>query len=98
MKNDTWTANEIPDQRGRVAVITGANTGLGLETAKALATRGATVVLAVRNLDKGKDAAASINADSPERTSPFNSSTCRRSTRCARRPTSCGHATTGSTC
>ena len=65
MKNDTWTANEIPDQRGRVAVITGANTGLGLETAKALATRGATVVLAVRNLDKGKDAAASISADSP---------------------------------
>ena len=66
MKNDIWTANEIPDQRGRVAVITGANTGLGLETAKALAARGATVVLAVRNLDKGKDAAASINADSPE--------------------------------
>jgi NAD(P)-dependent dehydrogenase (short-subunit alcohol dehydrogenase family) len=60
-----WTANDIPDQAGRLAVITGANTGLGLETAKALATRGASVVLAVRNLDRGKDAAAKITAESP---------------------------------
>jgi NAD(P)-dependent dehydrogenase (short-subunit alcohol dehydrogenase family) len=60
-----WTAADIPDQTGRTAVITGSNTGLGLETAKALAARGARVVLAVRNLDKGKDAAAVIAADSP---------------------------------
>jgi NAD(P)-dependent dehydrogenase (short-subunit alcohol dehydrogenase family) len=52
-----WTATEIPDQRGRTAVITGANTGLGYETAAALAAKGAHVVLAVRNLDKGKAAA-----------------------------------------
>jgi NAD(P)-dependent dehydrogenase (short-subunit alcohol dehydrogenase family) len=52
-----WTASEIPDQRGRTAVITGANTGLGYETAAALAAKGAHVVLAVRNLDKGKAAA-----------------------------------------
>lgn len=60
-----WTAQDIPDQAGRVAVITGANTGLGYETAAALADHGARVVLAVRNLDKGKDAAARIAAASP---------------------------------
>ncbi|OBK28588.1 short-chain dehydrogenase [Mycobacterium sp. 1165196.3] len=60
-----WTTKDIPDQTGRVAVITGANTGLGYETALALADRGAHVVLAVRNLDKGKDAAARITAHSP---------------------------------
>src|SRR6201982_299350 len=60
-----WTAADIPDQTGRVAVITGANTGLGYETALALAAHGAHVLLAVRNLDKGKDAAARITAQSP---------------------------------
>lgn len=57
-----WTTADIPDQTGRTAVITGANTGLGYETAAALAARGARVVLAVRNLDKGKAAADLIAA------------------------------------
>jgi len=65
LSNAKWTAADIPDQTGRVAVITGANTGLGYETALALAEKGAHVVLAVRNLDKGKDAAARITANSP---------------------------------
>jgi NAD(P)-dependent dehydrogenase (short-subunit alcohol dehydrogenase family) len=60
-----WTADDIPDQTGRLAVITGANTGLGLETAKALTAHGAAVVLAVRDLDKGKDAATRITAANP---------------------------------
>lgn len=60
-----WTTADIPDQTGRVAVITGANTGLGFETAAALAERGAQVVLAVRNLEKGKDAESLIRRRSP---------------------------------
>jgi NAD(P)-dependent dehydrogenase (short-subunit alcohol dehydrogenase family) len=60
-----WTTVDIPDQTGRVAVVTGANTGLGYETAAALAAKGAHVVLAVRNLDKGKDAAARIAQTTP---------------------------------
>src|SRR3954469_83976 len=52
-----WTTADIPDQTGRTAVITGANTGLGYETAAALAAKGAHVVLAVRNLEKGNSAA-----------------------------------------
>jgi NAD(P)-dependent dehydrogenase (short-subunit alcohol dehydrogenase family) len=60
-----WTTADIPDQSSRIAVVTGANTGLGFETAKALAAHGARVVLAVRNLDKGKDAASAITAATP---------------------------------
>ncbi|HEY2833684.1 MAG TPA: SDR family NAD(P)-dependent oxidoreductase [Sporichthyaceae bacterium] len=60
--NEKWTESHIPDQRGRVAVITGANTGLGFDTARALAAHGATVVLAVRDTEKGKQAAERITA------------------------------------
>ncbi|GAA0288925.1 SDR family NAD(P)-dependent oxidoreductase [Kineococcus aurantiacus] len=58
-----WTAHEVPDQRGRVAVVTGANTGLGFETAKVLAERGATVVLAVRDVTRGERAAQRMAGD-----------------------------------
>lgn len=58
-----WTTADIPDQTGRTAVITGANTGLGFETAKALAAGGARVVLAVRDTEKGAQAAAKMAGD-----------------------------------
>ncbi|MFG1925976.1 SDR family NAD(P)-dependent oxidoreductase [Cryptosporangium sp. NPDC048952] len=59
----TWTERDIPDQTGRVAIVTGANTGLGYETARLLADRGAAVVLAVRDTEKGKQAAARMTGD-----------------------------------
>ena len=59
-----WTTTDVPDQTGRVAVVTGSNTGIGYHAAATLADRGAHVVLAVRNLDKGNDAAARILAAS----------------------------------
>ncbi|MGW4770822.1 oxidoreductase [Nocardia sp. NPDC004278] len=55
-----WSEADMPDLTGRVAVVTGANTGLGFETARALAERCATVVLACRNLGKATDAAERI--------------------------------------
>ncbi|MCM3299527.1 SDR family NAD(P)-dependent oxidoreductase [Streptomyces pseudogriseolus] len=61
--SDKWDERNIPDQHGRVAIVTGANTGLGFETARMLAERGARVVLAVRDVEKGKQAAARIAGD-----------------------------------
>ena len=63
--NAKWTSDEVPGQQGRLAVVTGANTGLGFETARVLAARGASVVLAVRDTDKGKAAAARIAGAAP---------------------------------
>jgi NAD(P)-dependent dehydrogenase (short-subunit alcohol dehydrogenase family) len=59
-QGDRWTEADVPAQRGRTAVITGANTGLGFETARVLAARGAQVVLACRDLGRAKEAAARI--------------------------------------
>src|SRR3546814_2212299 len=61
----SWTTADIPDQAGRVAVVTGANGGLGLETVKALAGAGAHVVMPSRNEAKAEAAAASIRAGHP---------------------------------
>jgi NAD(P)-dependent dehydrogenase (short-subunit alcohol dehydrogenase family) len=58
-----WTGADMPDQSGRLAVITGANSGLGLVTARWLAKAGAEVVIACRNMEKGEAAAASIRGE-----------------------------------
>ena len=61
-----WTAEDMPDLRGCVALVTGANSGLGLETTRALAARGAHVVMACRNLDKGREAQAVLQKALPD--------------------------------
>ena len=58
-----WTAADIPDQSGRLALITGASSGLGLETARALVRRGATVVLGCRSRQRSEQARTSLLAD-----------------------------------
>jgi len=60
-----WNAQDIPNQTGRNALVTGANAGIGFEIASALAAKGATVFLACRNLSKAAEAAVRIHARSP---------------------------------
>jgi NAD(P)-dependent dehydrogenase (short-subunit alcohol dehydrogenase family) len=60
-----WTTADIPDQSGRLAIVTGANSGLGRSTAWELARAGATVIIACRNTAKGEEAAAEIKRDVP---------------------------------
>jgi NAD(P)-dependent dehydrogenase (short-subunit alcohol dehydrogenase family) len=61
-----WNVADIPDQRGRTAVVTGANGGLGLETARQLAAKGAHVVMAVRNQEKAEAALKEIRTSAPD--------------------------------
>ena len=61
-----WTTRDIPDLSGRTAVVTGANGGLGLETARALTGAGAHVIMAARNQDKARAAESSIRASHGE--------------------------------
>ncbi|HAP64126.1 MAG TPA: short-chain dehydrogenase, partial [Cytophagales bacterium] len=65
MKN-RWTTQDIADQSGKFIIITGANSGLGYASAKALAAKGAHVILAVRNLKKGQEAVDKILTSVPK--------------------------------
>lgn len=67
----TWTCDAIPDQRGRTALITGANSGLGLETARALAAKGARVVMACRNQSKAEAACQKLTLGGGEELIPL---------------------------
>jgi NAD(P)-dependent dehydrogenase (short-subunit alcohol dehydrogenase family) len=60
MNNKEWTIESIKNQQDKIVLITGANSGLGLEASKVLSQKGAKVIMAVRNIEKGKEAVASI--------------------------------------
>ena len=60
-----WSTDDIPNLDGCTALVTGANGGLGLETARALAAKGAKVLMAARNQEKAAAAEVEIRAESP---------------------------------
>lgn len=65
MTANQWATNDIPDQRGKLALVTGGNSGIGYEAARALAAKGARVILAVRSAEKGRAAATAIQRAHP---------------------------------
>ncbi len=65
MAKTNWTTDNMPDQTGKVAVVTGANSGIGFEAARTLAAKGAQVVMACRSLEKGQAALDKISRDHP---------------------------------
>jgi NAD(P)-dependent dehydrogenase (short-subunit alcohol dehydrogenase family) len=63
---DQWLSDHLSSLVGRVFVVTGANSGLGLETARALGSRGATVIMTARDMEKGEAAVDSLLAEQPD--------------------------------
>jgi NAD(P)-dependent dehydrogenase (short-subunit alcohol dehydrogenase family) len=67
-----WKASQLPDLTGRTAIVTGANSGIGLQTTKQLAAHGASVVMACRNVDGGRAAAAALRTDGDVSVAPLD--------------------------
>jgi NAD(P)-dependent dehydrogenase (short-subunit alcohol dehydrogenase family) len=65
MSKQGWSADSIPDQNGKTAIVTGGSAGLGKETARVLASKGARLIVAVRDLNKGEQALADIRQSVP---------------------------------
>jgi NAD(P)-dependent dehydrogenase (short-subunit alcohol dehydrogenase family) len=63
MSTSTWDAGNIPDQKGRVVIVTGSSSGLGKETTRVLAKKNASVIMAVRNVQKGQGVADAIRQE-----------------------------------
>lgn len=66
MSKDKWTYKDMPDLTGKVAIVTGGNSGLGLESVRALAEKGAEVILASRSGERGEEAKSEILKDNPD--------------------------------
>ena len=66
MASTRWPDGDVPDLRGDTVVVTGANSGLGYEATAAFAGAGAHVVMGVRSVDRGRDAAASVREEHPD--------------------------------
>ncbi len=66
MKQTKWDSTHITDQTGRVVIVTGSSSGIGFETARVLAQKGATVIIAVRNPQKGEAALQAIKSEVPD--------------------------------
>jgi len=66
MKKSTWNISKAPSQKGKIAIVTGANAGLGFETALGLAQKGAKVIMACRNIVKAEKAKAAILKKVPD--------------------------------
>ncbi|MCJ7695820.1 MAG: oxidoreductase [Anaerolineaceae bacterium] len=64
--SDNWTTDNIPDLKGKVIIVTGANCGIGFEEAKEFARKGAQIIMACRSMEKAKAALAKIQAEVPE--------------------------------
>jgi NAD(P)-dependent dehydrogenase (short-subunit alcohol dehydrogenase family) len=62
-KNRKWTIDNMPDMSGKIAIVTGANSGIGYATARALAAKGAQVIMACRNEERGRVAIQEIQAE-----------------------------------
>ncbi len=65
MSKENWDLNDMPGLEGKVAIVTGSNVGLGLNSVKALASKGAQVVMACRNLSKAEAALKEVLAEQP---------------------------------
>jgi len=66
MSQQKWDSHDVPDQKGRVVIVTGSSSGIGYEMARVLATKNASVIIAVRNLEKGQSALERIKAGLPD--------------------------------
>lgn len=66
MSKEKWTSDNIPDQKGKVAIVTGSTSGLGKEAARVLAGKKAAIIMAVRNVKKGEGVANEIRKEFPD--------------------------------
>ena len=73
-----WTVNDMPSLAGKLAIVTGSNSGLGYETALALAGAGAETIVAARSRDKGEAAVTRIRAAHPQAQGPLRAARSRQ--------------------